>query len=259
MMSQAFRSNLTHIGVMVKRDLIHLSRNSESMVMTIFLPIMVTLVFVYVFGGALAQTGDRTEYLKFVLPGILVMSPAFGAYMTGVGVNNDMSKGIIDRFRTMHINQSSVLVGHITASLLRNLIGAVIVIAFAFIIGFRTDVPLTNWIALTGMGLLYFLMITSLSLMVGLLCSSVESVGGILMFVQFAPYVSSAFVPTETMPKMLRYFANNQPFTVIANTLRGLMLGVDTGNEWVAAIFWCVLITAVCLIISKYAYNHKTS
>lgn len=258
-MSQVFKSNITHIGVMVKRDLIHLSRNSESMVMTIFLPIMVTLVFVYVFGGALAQTGDRTEYLRFVLPGILVMSPAFGAYMTGVGVNNDMSKGIIDRFRTMHINQSSVLVGHITASLLRNLIGAIIVVVFAVLIGFRTDVPLTNWIALTGMGLLYFLMITSLSLMVGLLCSSVESVGGILMFVQFAPYISSAFVPTETMPEVLRYFANNQPFTVITNSFRGFMLGIDTGSNWIVAVIWCVLITAVCLVISKYAYDGKTS
>ncbi len=107
-MLSAVRSDTSHVIVMVKRDLIHVIRNSESLVMTIFLPIMVTLVFVYVFGGALGPDGDRTEYLRYVLPGIIIMSPAFGAYMTGVGVNNDMSKGIIDRFRTMDINQSSV-------------------------------------------------------------------------------------------------------------------------------------------------------
>lgn len=200
-MQSAVKSQVNQLSVMVKRNLLHVVRNSESLVMTLFLPVMVTLVFVYVFGGAFDPGGDRKEYMRYVLPGIIVMTPALGAYMTGVGVNNDMSKGIIDRFRTLDIHQSSVITGHIVSSLIRNLIGAVIVVIFAAIIGFRTDVSILSWVGVIGMSTLYFLMITMLSLMVGLLGSDPESVGGMMMFVQFAPYVSSAFIPTETMSR----------------------------------------------------------
>ncbi|MDX1359173.1 MAG: ABC transporter permease, partial [Clostridia bacterium] len=230
-----------------------------SLAMTIFLPIMVTLVFVYVFGGALGPGGDRIEYLKFVLPGIIIMAPAFGAYMTAVGVNNDMSKGIIDRFRTMDINQSSVLTGHIFASVIRNILGAIIIISFSYLIGFRADISLIDGLMIAGMVLIYILMITMVSLMVGLVGNSAESVGGIMMFIQFAPYVSSAFIPTETMPKALRYFADYQPFTPIVNTTRGLFFGTDIGLDWLIALAWCLGIVIVCFIISKYAYLHKTS
>lgn len=252
-------NNLSSIRIMIKRNLTHIIRNPEALVMTIFLPIMVTLVFVYVFGGALGPGGDRIQYLNYVLPGIIIMSPAFGAYMTGVGVNNDMSKGIIDRFRTMNINQSSVLTGHIFASVIRNLLGTVIIIAFAYLIGFRADVSLIVGLLITGMVSIYILMITMVSLMVGLLGSNAEAVGGAMMFVQFAPYVSSAFIPTETMPKALRYFADYQPFTPITNTVRGLFFGTDIGYEWLIALAWCIGIIVICFIISKYAYLHKTS
>ncbi len=107
--------------------------------------------------------------------------------------------------------------------------------------------------------MVYILMITMISLMVGLLGSSVESVGGIMMFVQFAPYVSSAFVPTETMPKALRYFADHQPFTPVTNTIRGLLIGMETGNDGIIALAWCIGIIVLCFIISMYAYEHKTS
>lgn len=258
-MQSAVKNYFGQVNVMVKRDLIHVLRNSESLVMTIFLPIMVTLVFVYVFGGALDEGGDRKAYLNYVLPGILIMAPAFGAYMTGIGVNNDMSKGIVDRFRSMDIRQSSVLTGHIVASLVRNLLGAVIVIVFACLIGFRTEANLIQLLGVSGMSVIYILMITMISLMVGLIGSSPESVGGIMMFVQFAPYVSSAFVPTETMPKALMYFANNQPFTPITNTIRGLLLGGEIGSDGIVALTWCIGIILLCYFVSKYVYEHKTS
>lgn len=245
--------------VMVKRDLLHLIRNSEALMMIIFLPIMVTAVFVYIFGGALGPGGDRIEYLRYVLPGILVIQPAVVAYMTGVSVNNDMSKGIIDRFRTMDISQSSVLSGHIIASLVRNLMGAIIVILFAYAIGFRTDISILHWFATAAMTMLYILMISMISMMIGLLGSNVESVSGMMMFVQFMPYVSSAFIPTETMPKVLRYFADHQPITLVINTIRGLMLGTEIGSDWISAIIWCIGIIFICFIISKYTYEHRTS
>lgn len=258
-MQLVIRRNINHTLVMIKRNLIHLLRNPEAMVMTALLPILLTLVFVYAFGGALDPGGDRTAYLKYVLPGIVVMIPSFGAYIIGVSVYSDMSEGINDRFRTMNIHQSSVLGGHMIASLLRNIIGVIIVIAFAYLIGFRTDVSAMNWLAVTGICMLYFAMIISLSIMVGLLVGSAESVSGVLMFVQLAPYVSSTFVPTETMPKALASFANYQPFTPITNTIRGLMLGNEIGNDWMIAIAWCVGITVVCLVISMHVYKHKTT
>ena len=258
-MQRKIKNSTSNVLVMIKRNLIHAIRNPESLVMTIFLPIMVTLLFVYVFGGALGPDGDRIEYLHFVLPGIIIMAPAFGAYMTSIGVNNDMSKGIIDRFRTMNINQSSVLTGHIFASVVRNLLGTIITILFAYLLGFKTDAILIEWFAITGMVVIYILMIAMVSLMIGLLVSNVESVAGVMMFIQFAPYVSSAFIPTETMPQALRYFADYQPFTPIANTIRGLFLGTEIGNDWIIAIAWCLGIIIVSFIVSKYTYEHKTS
>ncbi len=252
-------TSMNSIRVMIKRNLIHVIRNPESLAMTFFLPIMVTLVFVYVFGGALGQGGDRIKYLNYVLPGIIIMAPAFGAYMTAVGVNNDMSKGIIDRFRTMNISQSSVLIGHIFASVIRNILGAIIIVSFSYLIGFRADVSLINGFLIAGMVVIYILMITMVSLMIGLLGRNAETVGGAMMFIQFTPYVSSAFVPTETMPKALRYFADYQPFTPITNTTRGLFFGTDIGNDWLIALAWCLGIIIVSFIISKYAYLHKTS
>lgn len=258
-MSTLAKNSMSNIRIMIMRNLIHVIRNPESLAMTIFLPIMVTLVFVYVFGGALGPGGDRKEYLNYVLPGIIIMAPAFGAYMTSIGVNNDMSKGIIDRFRTMNINQSSVLTGHIFASVVRNILGTIIIILFAYLIGFRAEVSLSEWFMIAGIFVIYSLMLSMVSLMVGLLVSNAESVGGAMMFIQFAPYVSSAFIPTETMPKALRYFAEHQPFTPIVNTIRGLFFGTDIGHDWLIALAWCLGIIIVSFIISKYAYLQKTS
>lgn len=254
----AVKKNVVQINVMVRRNLIHVLRNSESLTMTFVLPIMVTLLFVYVFGGALGS-GNRSEYLRYVLPGILIMSPAFGVYMTGIEVNNDMSKGIIDRFKTLDINQSSVIVGHMITSVVRNLLGTIFVVLFAVLIGFRTDVSVLNWLCGLGMMTLYILMISMISIVVGLFGKSPESVGGFMMLIQFAPYVSSAFVPTETMPAGLRAFSNHQPFTKVANTMRSLMLGTHSGRDWIYALLWCALVTILCLVLSRHLYQKKTT
>lgn len=245
--------------VMMKRNFLHTFRNLESIMMTIMLPILVLFVLVYVFGGAIGEGGDRLAYLQYIVPGMVAMQVVFCSYMTSVSVCDDMSKGIIDRFRAMNISSLAVLTGQLFAAVLRNALGIVVMLITALLIGFKPTANFIEWIAVIGMMVLFVSSISWISIMLGLLANSPESASGTNMFLQFIPYISSAFLVTSTMPGWLKVFADNQPFTPIVDTIRALFLGYDVGNSGWIAIAWCVGITVICFAVSMYLYRNKTS
>lgn len=233
--------NLTMIG----RSTRHSIRDVETLLMSVMLPVVLMLLFVYVFGGAI-QTG--THYVNYVVPGIILLCAAFGSSSTAVSVATDMVNGIVDRFRSMQIASSAVLTGHVVASLARNLDATAVVIAVALALGWRPTAGLAQWvgaIALTG----YFILAISwLSAALGLLAGSPQAATGFTFLILFVPYVSSAFVPTSTMPGFLQGFAAHQPVTPIIETMRGLLMGTPIGGNGWLALTWCTAI-----LLASYA------
>lgn len=224
--------SLTFIG----RSLRHSVRSVDALLTALFLPVGIMLMFVYVFGGAI-QTDGR--YVDYVVPGIIVLCAGFGSAGTAIAVALDMTSGVIDRFRTLPISAGAVLTGHVTASVARNVVSTLLVVGVALISGFRpTTLPL-NWLAAAGLLLLLMTAISWISAALGLLARNVEAANAVTFVAAFAPYVSSAFVPAESMPSGLRWIAEHQPVTPIVDTLRALMLDLPVGNAWIAAVAWC--------------------
>jgi ABC-2 type transport system permease protein len=241
---------------MLRRSLKHLLRSPDSMIMAVALPIMLMLLFVYVFGGAI-DTG--TAYINYVVPGIILLCAAFGASTTAVGVSSDMTEGIIDRFRTLPIAQSSFLTGHVLASVVRNLLTTAIVFAVALLMGFRPTSDPMKWLGVIGMIAAFVFALSYLSTALGLLAKNPEAAGGFTFVIMFLPYVSSAFVPAETMPTWLRWFAENQPITPIIETVRGLLMGTPIGNSAWLAMAWCAVIAAVGFVWANVLYRNRVT
>jgi ABC-2 type transport system permease protein len=241
---------------MVKRSVRRSFRDPEAFFTALMLPVILMLLFVYVFGGAM-DTG--TSYVNYVVPGLLLLCAGFGAGTTAVGVANDMSNGIVDRFRSMPISGSSVMVGHIVASIVRNLIATTLVIGVALLVGWRPSGGVLDWVAAIGLVLLFILAISWLSAAAGLLAGNPEAANGFTMIVMFLPYVSTAFVPADTLPSWMRGFAEHQPFTPVIETLRGLWMGTPIGNQAWWAIAWCLSIIAVSAPAAAWLFNHRTS
>ena len=230
-------------------------RNPEVLLTSLMLPIMLMLLFVYLFGGAI-NTG--TKYVTYVVPGVLLLCAGFGASMTAVSVSHDMTTGVIDRFRSMNVWGTSVLTGHVLASITRNLVSTALVLGLAFAIGFRPHAGVTDWLAALGVLVLFLLAISWLSAVAGLVARSPEAAGGFTFFVMFLPYPSSAFVPIDTMPSWLRGFASHQPVTPVIETLRGLLLGAPVGtNPW-QALAWCAGILAVSIAVAGVVFRRRT-
>lgn len=230
-------------------------RNVDALLTSLMLPIMLMLVFVYLFGGAI-QTG--TAYVTYVIPGVLVLCAGFGAATTAVSVCQDMTGGIIDRFHSMDVPGAAMLTGHVIASVVRNAVSTVLVFAVAFLIGFRPNAGPLGWLAAAGVLLLFILAISWLSAAVGLLATSPEAASGFSFFVMFLPYPSSAFVPIETMPGWLHGFAENQPATSIIETLRNLLLGTPVGSSAWHAVAWCAGIATVAIMLSSLLFARRT-
>ncbi|AQA25637.1 ABC-2 transporter family protein [Rhodococcus sp. MTM3W5.2] len=241
---------------MLRRSLKHLLRSPDSMIMAVALPIMLMLLFVYVFGGAI-DTG--TAYINYVVPGIILLCAAFGASTTAVGVSSDMTEGIIDRFRTLPIAQSSFLTGHVLASVVRNLLTTAIVFAVALLMGFRPTSDPMKWLGVIGMIAAFVFALSYLSTALGLLAKNPEAAGGFTFVIMFLPYVSSAFVPAETMPTWLRWFAENQPITPIIETVRGLLMGTPIGNSAWLAVAWCAAIAAIGFVWANVLYRNRVT
>ena len=243
-------------AVMVRRATRLTIRNGDALLTSLLLPIMLMLLFVYLFGGAI-DTG--TEYVTYVVPGVIMLCASFGASLTAVAVTNDMTNGIMDRFRSMDVRGASVLGGHVVASTARNLVSTMLVLGVAFLIGFRPSASFVDWLAAVGLLVVAILALSWASAAVGLLAKTPEAASGFTFFVMFLPYPSSAFVPVETMPTWIHGFAEHQPFTPLIESLRGFLLGTPVGNSPWIALAWCGGILVVSVAASGYLFKRRTT
>jgi ABC-2 type transport system permease protein len=242
------------VRAMVGRSLRLSVRNIDALVTALALPIMLMLLFVYLFGGAI-ETG--TAYVTYVVPGVILLCAGFGSSLTAVAVTQDMTGGIMDRFRSMDIGGAAVLGGHVVASIARNLMSTVLVLTVAFLIGFRPHADVGGWLAAIGILLLFVLAFSWASAAVGLIARSAEAAGGFTFFVMFLPYPSSAFVPIDTMPSWIHGFADHQPFTPVIESMRGLLLGTPVGTAPWLAIAWCGGILVVAVAASGFLFRRR--
>jgi ABC-2 type transport system permease protein len=258
MSTQAFA--LTDSMTMLRRQLRHMQRYVGLTLMLVGMPVVFLLLFAYVFGGTMgaglgAASGGRADYINYVVPGIIIIAIASVAQGTAISIAMDMTEGIIARFRTMAIFRPSVLTGHVLGSMIQTALSLVVAIGVALAIGFRPTAGLLEWIAVAGFLAMVTLAMTWLCVALGLRAKSVETASNIPMPLLILPFLSSGFVPTDTMPAALAWFAENQPFTPIIETLRGLLMGTPIGSSAVIAIAWCAGITMVCFQWARRAYN----
>lgn len=248
-------SFLTTNAVFIGRSLRHSLRNVEALMMAIMLPIMLMLLFTYIFGGALDPTGN---YVNYVVPGIILLCAGFGSSSTAVDVATDMTNGIIDRFRTMPIRAASVITGHVVASVARNILATCIVILVALLVGFEPTAGFMGWLAAIGLLLLFLLTFTWLFAAIGLVTGSPSAASGYGFVLLFLPYLSSAFVPTNTMPSWMQGFANHQPITPVIETVRALLAGSPVGDSGWIAVLWCAGLLLLALVWSVIAFRKKS-
>lgn len=244
---------LQDIGTMTKRCLYYTLRNVDNLLTMAFLPVAIMLLFVYVLGGAM-QTGTE-NYVTYAVPGILLLTIGYCAGTTAVSINMDVKTGIVDRFHTMPISRSTVLHGHVIASLIKNTVSTLLVLIVAVIIGFQPQATVLDWLGFVGIVLLYTLAITWLSIAFGLVTKTPEGASSFSFVVMFLPYCSSAFVPVETMPDALRIFAENQPITPINESIRALLLGGS--GDYLVAVLWCIALIAAGIIASTAILKKK--
>ncbi|EFM11146.1 ABC-2 type transporter [Paenibacillus curdlanolyticus YK9] len=248
-------SFVTTNAVFIVRSIRHSLRNVESLMMAIMLPIMLMLLFTYVFGGAIAPGGD---YVNYVVPGIILLCAGFGSSSTAVDVATDMNNGIIDRFRTMPIHSISVVTGHVFASLARNLLATGIVIGVALLVGFDPTASFLEWLGALGMISLFILAFTWLFAAIGLVTGSPSAASGYGFALLFLPYLSSAFVPTSTMPSWLQGFANHQPITPVIETIRGLLTGTPVSEHAGWAVGYCIAILVLAIVWCTLKFRSKS-
>ena len=243
------------MGVMLGRSMRHILRSMDTIITVTITPIAMMLLFVYVFGGAI-QTGTD-NYVNYLLPGILLIAIASGIAYTAVRLFYDMQRGIFERFHSMPIVRSTVLWGHVLTSLVSNAISIVVIILVALIMGFRSPVGVLSWLAVAGILVLFTLALTWVAVIAGLSAKSVDGAGAFSYPIIFLPFISSAFVPTESIPSGVRIFAENQPVTSIVETIRALLSGQPVGNDIWVAFAWCVGIMLVAYIIAMRVYKKR--
>jgi ABC-2 type transport system permease protein len=244
-------------AVLLGRSLRHIARSPDTIITTAIMPIAFMLLFVYVFGGAIETGSD--SYVNYLLPGILLITIASGVSYTAYRLFLDMQGGIFERFQSMPIARSSVLWAHVLTSLVANLISVVVVVLVALLMGFRTGAGLLGWLAVAGTLVLFTLALTWIAVIPGLTAKSVDGVSAFSYPLIFLPFISSAFVPTESMPGPVRAFADNQPVTSIVNAIRDLFTQHPVGtNIWIA-LAWCVGILVIAYMFANVAYRRRIS
>ena len=251
---------VTDSATMLRRSLKHMRRYPSLTVLVAGMPVVFLLLFVYVFGGTLGNgisggSGGREVYVNYVIPGILLMTVAAAAQGTAVSVAMDMTEGIMARFRTMAIARVSILAGHVLGAMIKTFFGIVVVTAVALAVGFRPTTAPLDWLAAAGVMAMITFALTWLTVALGLAAKSVESASNTPMFLTLLPFLSSGFVPTESMPPGLRAFAEYQPFTPVIETLRGLLFGTPIGNSAILAVGWCAAITLLGYLWSRKLFS----
>ena len=249
------RHYFSDMGVMLGRSMRHISRSLDTIITVTITPIIMMLLFVYVFGGAI-QTGTG-NYVNYLLPGILLIASASGISYTAYRLFMDMQRGIFERFHSMPIARSAALWGHVLTSLVSNALSLAIIILVALLMGFRSSAGILAWLAVAGILGLFTFALTWIAAIAGLTAKSVDGVGAFSYPLIFLPFISSAFVPTESMPGPVRAFAENQPVTSIVEAIRALMAGQPVGNSIWVALAWCVGISIVAYLFTIRIYKRK--
>ncbi len=242
-------------AVLTGRTVRHVTRSIDTIITTAVMPIAIMLLFVYVFGGAIDT--DTDSYVNYMLPGILLITIASGIAYTAVRLFTDLASGIFERFHSMPIARSSVLWAHVLTSLAANAVSVVIVVGVALLMGFRSGAGVLPWLAVAGILVLFTLAVTWIAVLAGLSAGTVEGAGAFSYPLIFLPFISSAFVPTETMPAPVRAFAENQPVTSIVNTIRALLAEQPVGHDIWVALAWCVGILVVAYVAAMASYHRK--
>jgi len=228
------------------------TRQVDSVFISVLLPVMLLLMFVYVFGGAIDSGGD---YVDFVVPGIILLTAGYAAANTAVEVATDKTNGIMDRFRSMPIRATGVLTGHVVASMIRNAVSTALVIGVAFLVGFSPHASALEWLGALGMIALFVLALTWVGVAIGLIASGPEAASGFTFVILFVPYLSSAFVPIDTMPSVLSTIAEYNPITPVTDTVRGLLLGMPVGSAAWQAVVWMGSIFVVARVASGVLFR----
>ncbi|MEV0294435.1 ABC transporter permease [Nocardia sp. NPDC050710] len=226
---------------MLRRNLLHAKRYPSMTFGVVLMPIVLMLVFNYVFGGALEKSSGG-NYIDYLAPGMLLMIPAYMTASVAVSIATDITKGIVNRFRTMSIAPSSMLTGHVIGALIQALLGSVAMVAVSLLIGFRPNADVVEWITVFGLLALVIFALTWCAVALGLLAPNPEGASNMPFPIIMLPFLGSGLVATDTMPVGLRQFAEYQPFTPITETIRGLLMGTEIGNSGLLAVGWCVVI-----------------
>ncbi|WP_028609840.1 ABC transporter permease [Paenibacillus harenae] len=254
-METAKKHFFSDMGVMLGRSMRHIFRSMDTIVTVCITPIAMMLLFVYVFGGAI-QTGTD-NYVNYLLPGILLIAIASGVAYTSYRLFLDKQRGIFERFHTMPISRSTLLWGHVLTSLVSNAISVLVIILVALVMGFRSSAGILPWLAVAGILMLFTLALTWVAAIAGLSAKSVDGASAFSYPIIFLPFISSAFVPTESMPRIVRAFAENQPVTSIVESIRALLSGQPVGHDIWVALAWCVGIMLAAYFIAMRVYKER--
>lgn len=254
-MEASRKHSFSDIGVMLGRSMRHIFRSMDTIITVCLTPIAMMLLFVYVFGGAI-QTGTD-NYVNYLLPGILLMAIASGIAYTAYRLFTDMQSGIFERFHSMPIARSAALWGHVLTSLVSNAISVAVIILVALVMGFRSEAGILSWLAVAGILALFTLALTWIAVIAGLSAKTVDGAGAFSYPLIFLPFISSAFVPTESMPKLVRAFAENQPVTAIVDAIRALLANQPVGNSIWVALAWCIGIMLIAYVFAMGVYRRR--
>ncbi|MCX6501513.1 MAG: ABC transporter permease [Microbacterium sp.] len=246
---------LADTAVLTGRTMRHVTRSLDTVITTAIMPVGIMLLFVYVFGGAI-DTGTAS-YIDYMLPGILLITIASGISYTSYRLFMDLKSGIFERFQSLPIAGSSVLWAHVLTSVLANMVSLVVVVAVALLMGFRTGAGVLDWLAVTGILVLFTLALTWIAVIAGLSAHTIEGASVFAYPLIFLPFVSSAFVPTATMPGPVAWFAEHQPVTSIVDSIRALFAGESVGADIWIALAWCVGILAAASVGAMVVYRRR--
>lgn len=237
--------------VMFRRCARRTLRSTDTLVISLTMPILMMLLFTYVFGGAIDVGGS---YLDYVVPGIMLLCTGFGASITATSVCTDMTKGSVDRFRTLPMYRQALAAGHLTEGVVRTMAAIVIAVTVAVALGYRPGSGPLGWLAAAGLIGLFVTAITWIAVALGMAASNPEAAGGLTYAITFIPYVSSAFVPTHTMPSWLRGIADRQPATPVVDSVRGLLDGTGA-DRGLAAVLWCTALAAIGFACASVSFR----
>ncbi|HMM95488.1 MAG: ABC transporter permease [Micrococcales bacterium] len=246
-------------AVLTQRSLRHVLRSPDTIITTAITPIAMLLLFVYVLGGAIEVGGSRSDYVDYLLPGILVITIASGIAYTAFRLFTDVTGGIVERFRSMPIARSAVLWSHVLTSVVANLVSLALVVLVGLLMGFRSSAGLLGWLGVLGLLVLLTLALTWLAVIPGLTATSVDGVSGFSYPLIFLPFVSSAFVPTDGMPGPVRWFAEHQPVTPVVDTLRHLLAAEPVGSAGWTSVAWCLALLVLAYVLAMRTYRRRTA